>query len=172
MMLWVSVSHFVSHTNRSEQQPPALNVLVSYVYFETSSLEPCELSNKRTNLAFFIHEAVFTSPPGIHFRLNFPGDVPSADVLRRSLGLDVESNAGAFFTRVSAGQIPNVHLFDRKEADKGASDLCHHWFSFQDISLEYDFFMILSDGRAGSFYPRSLKYGKPRVRDNFARIFR
>jgi hypothetical protein len=161
VVLCVSVLLFVSHANRREQppaQPPALSVLVSYVYFETSSQEPCELSNKRTNLAFFIHESVFTSPPGIQFIFNFPGNVPSADVLSHSLGLRVKSEAGVFFTRVFAGQIPNVQLLysiPSEQVARGASDLCHHWFSLRDRRPEFDFFMLLNDGARGPFTPEA-----------------
>jgi hypothetical protein len=151
--LCVILMYRTYHTNKMK---PALGVLVSYVYFESTSHNSCEVANKRTNLAFFIHEAVLTSPPGIHFIFRFTDKVPSASILSNSIGIPILSKTWELFARILAGENPNVQVLTIPATSVRAPDLCHHWFSFDTNPSKYDYFMLVNDGVRGPFTPEAL----------------
>ena len=136
-------------------KPVVFRALVSYVYFETNSQDLCEVSNKRQNLAFFIQEAVLTSPRNVEFAFSFPAKFPSAQSLSASLGIPIRSSVGHFFVRLLAGQLPNVHIIHIQTPS--APDLCHHRSALIRLKSNFDYYVILNDGVRGPFFTEGLR---------------
>jgi len=132
--------------------PPALRLLVSYVYYETSQQQHCEILNKRVNLAFFLRQAVARSGGNVKFLFSHPDNFPDAKVLLDLL-VDVTRKEEEFITNALQGKFRHIQF---RRAQEVAPDICHHQNAIRDElkrhkKLTYDFYMILNDGVRGPF---------------------
>ncbi len=132
--------------------PPGVHVLVSYVYHETPRHSPCEILNKRVNLAFFFRQAVARSGGNVKFLFSHPNNFPDAKDLLRLL-VDVTHEEEKFVTRALQGKFSHIQMLNPQQV---APDICHHQHAIRDElkrnkKIKYDFYMVLNDGVRGPF---------------------
>lgn len=166
IVVLVSLGQYSFHP--AGRRKTVLRALVSYVHFESSSQAPCEVLNKRTNLAFFIHEAVLHAPHNIQFVFSFPDKVPSAHSLLASLGIPTQSKTAQLFHKVLSGQLENVQT---RKSSIVAPDLCHHRSALIDKLSNYDYFVILNDGVRGPFLSEGQRKVRSEPHKNFHKNF-
>lgn len=121
-------------------------LLVHYVYYESSEMEPCEVQNKRLNLEYFITQAVLgNSNSSVEFHFSSSGTFPEAADYFDSIGL--QQTRQAVFPR-----LPNVR---HRQVVAAKTDLCAHgnWMAEQAALYKDpgDFVMLLNDGVRGPF---------------------
>ena len=132
-------------------RPPAIRILVSYVYYETPLQQPCEALNKRMNLAFFFRQAVANSEENVEFLFSHANEFPDARDLLELL-VDVKLEEKKFITKALQGRYSHI----RFRTVKGlAPDICHHQVAIKEDlkkrTKPLDFYMIMNDGVRGPF---------------------
>jgi len=129
---------------------PRVRVFVSYVYFESQDLPPCELHNKRINFAFFLVNAAF-SGSDIVFNIAYPGQLPTAEELCSTIGASLYTDTCKTIFQAFAEM--NFVASDQTNRP----DLCVHQASIRSRGdvLSFDYFMILNDGVRGPFFDKS-----------------
>ena len=128
---------------------PRLRLLVSYVYFESDLQDECEALNKRTNLAFFVKNAVLPSPENIKFLFNVPGNVPSINEILHMTGFSLSSDEGKVITDAMENKLSNVRFV--YSAHHRVPDLCQHYHAIKSEPRHYDYYLFLNDGARGPF---------------------
>lgn len=136
-------------------RPLRLQLLVSFVHFETDEMTTCEVTNKRNNLATFLLAAVSNSSPlHVHFVFTFPGRKPRPSDVMETAGIPPESESGKTIASVLSNQANNVELL-RSHVNHPAADLCHHHaviFDRKRDGRQFNFVLLLNDGVRGPFF--------------------
>lgn len=148
-------NHYLPHVTGGHEKPPIIQLLVSYVYYETDQQSSCERLNKRVNLAMFLKFAVATSPQNVEFHFTFPGLRPSVQEFLKSLGVSANTEIGKhvvnFFREASPGVQVRLH---NTSIAHPAADLCHHYHLIKtrlDNGAVFDFVLTVNDGVRGPF---------------------
>ena len=150
-------------------QHPIIQLLVSYVYFETGEQKECERLNKRVNLAVFLKFAVAASPANVQFHFTFPGHRPSANDYLKSLGISENSETGKLIFDFFEAPGVHVHLHNASIAHP-AADLCHHYHIIKsqlDFGAVFDFAFTVNDGVRGPFVDDNKAEVRPKSQMRF-----
>ena len=151
MLSNAKLSPGIGTTNYTESLP-SLQVLVSYVYFETDLQPSCERRNKRFNLAMFLIFGVAESSKNVRFHFTFPGNRPNASSIIQSVGVEHSARETSIISRILNDKEPNVVL-GTSRVSHPASDLCHHYHVLHNASILTDlrYFFVINDGVRGPF---------------------
>ena len=132
---------------------PPLRLLVSYVYYESRLQGKCEITNKRTNLAFFLKQAVLPSPKNLRFVFTVPERLPSTNEILRIVGFPRYSREGKIIESAMNNRLSNVQ-FRYISSSSPVPDLCHHQNTIRfemKRPAGLDYVLILNDGARGPF---------------------
>lgn len=149
-----------------------MQLLVSYVYYQSPDQDECEIRNKQTNLAVFLNNAVIPSEDNVRFVLTFPRDRPPASKISRILGVSSSSKRGKTITKALGNQLSNVKIVSGVQTPF-VPDLCHHQDAIRQErarSPEFDYILILNDGTRGPFLRSAQVNNYVGTPDRFAQV--
>lgn len=148
-------THYRLHFAEEHEKLPILQLLVSYVYYETDRQSSCERLNKRMNLAMFLKFAVASSPPNVRFHFTFPGLRPSVQEFLKSLNISANTETGRHVVNFFREASPGIHVrLHNASIAHPAADLCHHYQLIKsrlDNGAVFDFVFTVNDGVRGPF---------------------
>lgn len=143
--------------SRTHASTPSVLVHLHY-YEDAGDMTPCELANKRTNLAFLIERAMLansTANDNVFFHVTFNGDdLPSLHEFYTSINVTVPSRPSLFPTHRGNVQVERV--------DASSTDLCPRAAVIRKAmrvekygTRHFSHVLFLNDGARGPFFTAS-----------------